>query len=93
MSEALKGNPSTSYGLCIIGPYGNVWSDDLFKTPEDAELYLDKFWGVNGWDHNKFKFAEGVKTISSDDPSPQTFAAYNEEIAALTPPKEAKADE
>ena len=30
-------------GLAIVGPYGNVWTDQLFESTEEAAAYLKNF--------------------------------------------------
>jgi hypothetical protein len=35
-------------GLAIIGPYGNVWANKLFDTPEQARQHVVDFWKKSG---------------------------------------------
>lgn len=54
---------NTSFGLALVGPYGNVWHDDLFETPDAAIRYLTTYWRGVKWDHSKWKVVQATKTI------------------------------
>lgn len=54
----------TTHGLAIVNPYGGVWTDEVFETPEKALEYFKKFWGPHAIDMDKFSLAVATKTIS-----------------------------
>ena len=32
-------------GFAILNAYGDLWSKKVFETAEEAERYMDVFWG------------------------------------------------
>lgn len=59
---SLKGQANVTTGLAIVNPYGGVWTNQLFKTPEEAVAYLKAFW-PKGFEAEKWKLAQAVQTI------------------------------
>lgn len=60
--------PYIRKGLAIINRYGGVWTDQLFRTPEEAQAYLRQFWKNVDTDLRGFKLAEASLTIQIDRP-------------------------
>lgn len=61
-------------GLAIINPYGGVWTDEVFQTPEDALKYLDQFWKGDNARLKEYKLAVATLTITLDrTPGEPTF--------------------
>lgn len=58
----MKNEPYVSHGLAIVNPYGGVWTDKLFETPEQAVAYLKAFW-PKGFEAGKWKLAQATQTI------------------------------
>ncbi len=51
-------------GYAIINPYGGIWTESLFKTPEEARDYLRRFWAnIEGFDQKKWGVALATATI------------------------------
>ena len=61
-----KRDERTSHGIAIINPYGGIWTDTLFKTPEEAAKYLRNFWGQTPFDPSKWRLAKATATITLD---------------------------
>lgn len=59
-------SPNTRSGYVIVGPYNNVWRDDIFETPQAAAEYLRTFWKDRGLDPARWRIAVGTKTVSVD---------------------------
>jgi hypothetical protein len=55
--------PNVKHGLAIIGPYGTVWTDKVFDTPEKALEYLEAFWRGN-WKPHQWKLAAATQTVA-----------------------------
>lgn len=55
-------------GLAIINPYGGVWCDEVFQTPEDALRYLKRFWKDGNDRLGEYKLAVATLTITLDRP-------------------------
>lgn len=71
----------TKVGLAIINPYGGVWTDEIFETPEAALAYLKKFWKERR-DFVGFKLAMATKTITVQrPPGKPTFIELPAEVA------------
>lgn len=51
-------------GIVIINPYGGIWTDEIFDTPEAALEYLRAFWKEAPMDLKAFKLAMGVQTLT-----------------------------
>ncbi len=58
----------TRNGLAIINPYGGVWTDSIFQTPEDAMKYLTGFWNGKNDRLKEYKLAVATLTITLDRP-------------------------
>lgn len=58
----------TRNGLAIINPYGGVWTDEIFQTPEDAMNYLREFWDGKNDRMKEYKLAVATLTITLDRP-------------------------
>lgn len=56
----------TRNGLAIINPYGGVWTDQVFQTPEDALKHLNNFWNGKNDRLNEYKLAVATLTITLD---------------------------
>jgi len=57
--------PYTRQGIAIINPYGGIWTNEVFKTPEEALGYLKAYWkGVPNHDISKFRLAMAVQTTT-----------------------------
>jgi len=50
-------------GIAIISPYGAIWTDELFETPEAAAKYLDDFWKGIKFERKRFRLAQATTTI------------------------------
>lgn len=35
----------TFKSLCILNPYGELWSHKTFSSVQEAESYMELFWG------------------------------------------------
>lgn len=57
-------SPNTRSGYVIVGPYNNVWSDDIFETPQAAAEYLRT--SGRDLDPARWRIAVGTKTVSVD---------------------------
>lgn len=68
----------TKRGLAIIGPYGNVWTDELFEDDKQAAAYLDNFWNKSGgWIPGEWKLVTATQVITTDEGvSEVSFADY-----------------
>lgn len=55
-------------GLAIINPYGGVWADEVFQTPEAAMKYLNDFWKGKNDRIKDYKLAVATLTITLDRP-------------------------
>lgn len=63
----------TRHGLAIINPYGGVWTDEIFQTPDDALAYLKRFW-KDRTDFGDYKLAVATLTVTLDrEPGQPTF--------------------
>lgn len=51
------------HGIAIINPYGGIWTDELFETPEAALDYLRRYW-KNDFEPEKWKLAMATATIT-----------------------------
>lgn len=64
----------TRNGLAIINPYGGVWTDEVFQTPDDAMNYLKGFWDGKVDRLKGYKLAVATLTITLDrTPGAPTF--------------------
>lgn len=73
MSQEEDARMKTKTGIAIVGPYGNVWSDELFDTPAAAVAHLRNYWkGVADFDLSKWKLSAASRTLRLDaaDPTP-----------------------
>lgn len=61
-----KRDVRTSCGLAILNRYGGIWSDQLFKTPEEAMEHLRAYWKDREMDPTAFRLAIATQTISLD---------------------------
>lgn len=59
-----KPAPARRDGFGIVGPYGNVWSIDVFDTPSQAERHLADFWRGIDRDLTKFKIVRVRASIA-----------------------------
>lgn len=55
-------------GLAIINPYGGIWTDEIFQTPEDAMKYLNEFWKGKDGRLKEYKLAVATLTVTLDRP-------------------------
>ena len=55
--------PYVRTGLAIINPYGGIWTDEIFQTPEEALKYLRAFWGADK-DLSNFKLAHAKLEVN-----------------------------
>jgi hypothetical protein len=60
------GDTYTRHGLAIINPYGGVWTDEIFQTPEEAMEYLNKFWKNKNDRLKEYKLAVATLTVTLD---------------------------
>lgn len=61
-------------GLAIINPYGGVWTDEVFQTPDEAMKYLNDFWKGKNDRIREYKLAVATLTITLDrKPGEPTF--------------------
>ena len=61
-------------GLAIINPYGGVWTDKIFQSPEEAMQYLNSFWKDGNPKLKEYKLAIATLTITLDrSPGEPTF--------------------
>lgn len=51
-------------GLAIVGPYGNVWTDQLFESTEEAAAYLKNFWKDTPIEWRKWKCVPAEQVIT-----------------------------
>lgn len=59
-------------GIAIVGPYGNVWTDELFDTPAAAVAHLKNFWsGVDSFDLSKWSLSAAHRTLTLDAANPE----------------------
>ena len=57
--------PYVRQGIAIINPYGGIWSNEIFDTPEAALAYLKSFWrNVPNHDIGKFSLAMATQTVT-----------------------------
>lgn len=55
--------PYMKQGIAIINPYGGIWTNQVFDTPEAALTYLKSLWkDVPGHDLGEFKLAMAMQT-------------------------------
>jgi len=43
------------HGYGIVGPYGNMWTSQIFDTPESARRYITNFWKGIKHDTSKYR--------------------------------------
>lgn len=59
--------PYTGRGLAIIGPFGNIWGNNLFSNKSEALRHLTNFWtGVQSFDQTKWKVIQASAVVSAD---------------------------
>jgi len=64
-------------GLAIINPYGGIWTDEIFQTPEDALKYLNDFWKGKNDRLKEYKLAVATLTVTLDRPVGEpTYIAF-----------------
>lgn len=57
--------PYVRQGIAIINPYGGIWTNEIFKTPEEALAFLKSFWkGVPEHDISRFRLAMAIQTTT-----------------------------
>lgn len=72
MSAEQDARMITKSGIAIVGPYGNVWSDELFETPAAAVTHLKAYWkGVETFDLSKWKLSAAHRTLTLDAANPE----------------------
>lgn len=64
-AQSMRYSPQVHSGFVILGPYGNVWTRDIFQTAEAARSYLDEFW-KGKYDPSQWRIAPGTLTVSVD---------------------------
>jgi hypothetical protein len=61
-----RANATTGWG--ILNPYGDVWTPEIFETPEQAQKHLEDFWksfpGPNT-DTRKFRIVKARVRVSA----------------------------
>ena len=62
------GETKTKTGLVIVSPYGNIWSDEIFETPEAALQSLKDFWRESPMELCGFKLAMAVQVTTITRP-------------------------
>jgi hypothetical protein len=77
---------NTQTGLALVGPYGNVWHDALFQTPEAAIRYLTTYWRGVAWEPQNWKVVQATQTITPLEGA-EEFALSNYMPKAPSPPK------
>ena len=58
-------SPNIRTGYVIVGPYNNVWCDQIFDTEQEAVDYLVDFW-KGKIDMAHWRIAAGKKTLAVD---------------------------
>lgn len=54
MGKKPRGTSREAWG--ILNPYGDVWTTDVFETPEGAWLHIEDFWhGTPDYDVNRYR--------------------------------------
>jgi len=43
------------HGYGIVGPYGNMWTSEVFSTPERARAHIANFWKGIKHDTSKYR--------------------------------------
>ena len=56
---------------CIVNPRGQFWSASTYRSPEDAEKALRKFWVATPENIKKFKIIRVKVTIEAINPNPE----------------------
>ena len=56
------------HGLAILSPYGGIWTDEVFQTPEDALKYINDFWKGKNDRIGEYKLAVATLTVTLDRP-------------------------
>lgn len=57
--------PVVKHGWGILNPYGNIWTDKTFESPEEAYEYLKAFWKkATDRELQKFKIVRVTKTVA-----------------------------
>lgn len=70
-------------GLAIINPYGGVWTDEIFQTPEAAMKHLTGFWKGGNDRLKEYKLAVATLTTTLDRaPGEPTFIPLPEQISS-----------
>lgn len=58
-------------GIGIVNPWGDLWTDKVFDTPEAAIRYLDAFWAeIPNVKHDPehYRLTPVVKTVKALEP-------------------------
>lgn len=62
--------PYERTGIGIVNPYGNLWSDKVYDTPEQAIAALRRFWtGIPAYDESKWGLTM-VRAVLTQDEAP-----------------------
>jgi hypothetical protein len=63
-------DPYVKHGIAIINPYGGIWTNEVFDTPEAAYAYLRHFWkGVPTADLTRYQLAMATQIVTLDRPA------------------------
>lgn len=64
--------PAEGEAWGILNPWGDVWTYDVFNSPEAATAYVKRFWGDNRSkvDLNAFKPVRVTITVAVADEQP-----------------------
>ncbi len=54
------------HGIAIINPYGGIWTDEIFQTPDEALKYLKDFWKNNAVDISRYRLGIATLTVTLD---------------------------
>lgn len=58
-------DPYIRQGIAIINPYGGIWTNEIFETPEAALRHLKKYWSNNeSFDPSKWRLAMATQTVT-----------------------------
>lgn len=56
-------------GVGIVNPYGQLWSDEVYDTPEAAIAHLRRFWnGVPAYDESRWSLTMVLVKVTAVEP-------------------------
>ena len=59
-------DPYVRHGVAIVGPYGNIWTERIFKDEEEAKQHIKIFWqNVNTFDISQWSVVPATLSVTA----------------------------